>query len=80
MHNIETFHNKTLVAAGNADFRFEGDLFQSVPTIISFVVMDNIETFQNQNMVVPESIGFRSEADLFKTVKIIIGFGCHGEH
>ena len=42
MDNMEMFHHKKMVAAENVGFRFEADLFKSVPVIISFVVMDNI--------------------------------------
>ena len=34
MDNIETFHHKKAIAAGNVGFRFEADLFKSVQIII----------------------------------------------
>ena len=36
MDNTEMFHHKNIVAAEYVGFRFEADLFQSVPMIISF--------------------------------------------
>ena len=58
MHNVETFHRKTIVAAEDGGFRFEADFFKAVPMIIVFSVMDSIETFQNQNMVASENVAF----------------------
>ena len=69
-----------MVAAEAVGFRFEADLFKSVPMIPGFGSHDNTETFHNQTIVVADTVGFRFEADLFKSVPIILGFGCRGQH
>ena len=80
MDNIETLHKKRMVVPETFGFRFEADLFKSVPTILGLAVMDNMEVFHHKRMVASETVGFMFEAHFFKSVSILIGFGCHAQH
>ena len=80
MDNIETLHKNRKVVAESVGFRFEAELFKSVPKILGLAVMDNMETFHHKRMVASETVGFMFEAHFFKSVSIIIGFGCHVQH
>ena len=50
MHNIETIHHKTRVAAENVGFIFKAGFFKSVPMVISFkpLVSDSKPTSSNR--------------------------------
>ena len=59
MDNIETCHNKNVVAAETVGSRIEADLFKSV-LIIGAV--NYIKMFHHQKMIAAEIVGFRFEA------------------
>ena len=80
MNNIETLHHNKTVAVDILAFKFEADLFKSVPSFLGLAVMENIETFHKMEMFVSETFDVRFEADLFKSVPMIPGFGNHGQH
>ena len=80
MHNIETFHNKKTVSAETVGFRFEANLFKSVPMFRFWLSWTTLRRFTNRKWLLAETARFTFEADLFKSGPMILGFGCHGQH
>ena len=69
-----------MVAEEAVGFRFEADLFESVPMTYALVAIGNVEIFRDKKMVAAENVGFGSEASLFKSVPMILGFCSHEQH